>query len=52
MVCPREQKQMTTLNKQQVQDRLLAERAELASRQIARDLRRKATIDVREPKKP
>lgn len=52
MVCTREQKQMTTLNKQQVQDRLLAERAELASRQIARDLRRKATIDVREPKKP
>lgn len=52
MVCSREQKNMTTLNKQQVQDRLLAERVDLASRQVVRDLRRKATIDLRDPKTP
>jgi len=48
MICSKEQKNMTTLNKAQVQERLLGERVELASRQLVRDLRRKATIDLRE----
>ena len=52
MVCTREQKNMATLNKQAVQERLLAERAELASRQLVRDLRRRATIDLREGSRP
>jgi len=48
MVCSKEQKNVATLNKQAVQERLLSERAELASRQLLRDLRRRATIEMRE----
>jgi peptidyl-prolyl cis-trans isomerase SurA len=48
MICSKEQKNVATLNKQAVQERLLSERAELASRQLLRDLRRRATIELRE----
>ena len=47
MVCTREQKVMANLSKEEVQSRLLAERVELASRQLQQDLRRRATIDMR-----
>ena len=47
MICTREQKVMSTLSKDEVQTRLLAERVELSSRQLQQDLRRRATIDMR-----
>jgi peptidyl-prolyl cis-trans isomerase SurA len=47
ILCSREQKVLSTINRAEIQERLLAERVELASRQLQRDLRRKATIDMR-----
>jgi peptidyl-prolyl cis-trans isomerase SurA len=47
MVCSREQKNMASETSEDIQRRLLAERAELASRQLLRDLQRKAQIDLR-----
>lgn len=47
MVCSREEKNLGTLDKQQIANQLLSERIELASRQLLRDLRRRAVIDVR-----
>jgi peptidyl-prolyl cis-trans isomerase SurA len=47
IVCSREQKNLATQSKQEIKDRLLAERVELASRQLQRDLRRQAHIDIR-----
>lgn len=47
MVCTRDQKNMGEPNKQDVSDQLLSERIELASRQLLRDLRRRATIERR-----
>ncbi len=47
MICTREQKVMSTINREEIQTRLLAERAELASRQLQGDLRRRSTIDLR-----
>jgi peptidyl-prolyl cis-trans isomerase SurA len=35
------------LDKQQIANQLLSERIELASRQLLRDLRRRAVIDMR-----
>lgn len=47
MICTREQKVMANISKEEIQSRLLAERVELASRQLQQDLRRRATIDMR-----
>ena len=47
MVCAREAKNLGTLDKQQIANQLLSERIELASRQLLRDLRRRAVIDMR-----
>ena len=46
-VCGREQKNMATLSRPEVQRQLLNERVELLSRQMLRDLRRQANIDIR-----
>ncbi len=48
MVCSREEKNLAQQTKQEVHDRLLSERIELASRQLLRDLRRQARIDIRQ----
>lgn len=47
IVCSREQKNMASLSKQDIQRQLLGERVELLARQLQRDLRRQANIDVR-----
>ena len=47
MVCSREQKNAAAPNKEEVGQRLLQERVELASRQLQRDLRRRAMLDER-----
>ncbi len=47
MVCSREQKNMGTMSKQDIQRYLINERVELLSRQVLRDLRRQATIEMR-----
>lgn len=47
IVCSREQKNLAEMNKQGIQNRLLAERVELLSRQLQRTLRRQAAIDIR-----
>lgn len=47
IVCSRDQKNMAQLTREEIGSRLLAERAELTSRQLQRDLRRRAIIDVR-----
>jgi peptidyl-prolyl cis-trans isomerase SurA len=47
VVCAREQKNMAQLSDQEIHNRLLNERVELASRQLQRELRRRAIIDFR-----
>ena len=47
MVCSREQKNMATVSRQEVQRQIVNERVELLSRQMLRDLRRGANIDMR-----
>lgn len=47
IVCSRDQKNMAELNKEEISSGLLAERAELVSRQLQRELRRRSVIDVR-----
>ncbi len=47
MVCSSTQKNMAEGNKEEIGNRLLNERVELASRQLLRDLRRRAIIDIR-----
>jgi peptidyl-prolyl cis-trans isomerase SurA len=47
MVCSREQKNMGLPGRAEITDRLLNERIELASRQLMRDLQRRAMLDVR-----
>ena len=44
VVCSREQKNMAIQTKEDVRRRLITDRVELTSRQVMRDLRRKATI--------
>ncbi len=48
-VCSREQKNVGEITATDIQHRLLAERVEILSRQMMRDLHRKATIDLRDP---
>jgi peptidyl-prolyl cis-trans isomerase SurA len=45
MVCGREQKNFGLASKQEISARILNDRVELASRQLQRDLRRRAMID-------
>jgi peptidyl-prolyl cis-trans isomerase SurA len=47
IVCSREQKNLATQSKQEVQAQLLNERVELLSRQLLANIRRHATIDIR-----
>ncbi len=47
MVCAREHKNMATLSRQDIANQIQGDRIELLSRQILRDLRRGANIDIR-----
>jgi len=44
IVCSREQKNVATLTKEDIRRKLISDRVELASRQLQRELRRKADI--------
>jgi peptidyl-prolyl cis-trans isomerase SurA len=48
-VCSRETRNLAELTPEQARDRLLRERVELISRQVLRDLQRRAQIDIRSP---
>ncbi len=45
--CSREEKNLDQLTKKQIENRILAQRVELFSRQLQQDLRRQASIDLR-----
>jgi len=47
IVCSREEKNLATLTAQEMRQRILGQRVELASQQLQRDLRRQASIEVR-----
>jgi len=47
IVCSREQKNLAAMTPQETKQQILSERIELASRQLLRDLRRRATIEMR-----
>ena len=47
MVCSKETKTAAEPTKEEISNRLLGERVELASRQLQRDLRRRAVLDER-----
>ena len=47
MVCSREQRNLAELTPEQVKSQLLRDRVEILSRQLQRDLRRRATIEMR-----
>ncbi len=47
MICSREQKNLGVPNRKELADQILNERIELASRQLMRDLQRRALIDRR-----
>ncbi len=47
MVCSRDEKTAAAPSKEEITNRLLQERIELASRQLQRDLRRRAVLDER-----
>lgn len=47
IICSREEKNLAAMTTPEMRQRILGERVELASRQLQRDLRRQATIDVR-----
>ena len=47
MVCSRAQKNMATVTRQEVQRQIVAERRDMLSRQMLRDMRRSANIDMR-----
>ncbi|NBS44565.1 MAG: rotamase, partial [Acetobacteraceae bacterium] len=47
MVCAKETRNMAEANPQQARDILLRDRTELLSRQLQRDLRRRAQIEIR-----
>jgi peptidyl-prolyl cis-trans isomerase SurA len=49
VVCSREEKNLAQMSKEDIANHLLGERIELASRQLQRDLRRHAAIDMRKP---
>ena len=47
MVCTREQRNLAEITPEQAKQQLLRDRVELLSRQLQRDLRRRATIETR-----
>ncbi len=47
IVCSREEKNLATMTAAEERQKILSERVELVSRQLQRDLRRQATIDIR-----
>ena len=47
MICSREVKTQAAPTKEEISNRLLSERIELTSRQLQRDLRRRAVLDER-----
>ncbi len=47
MICSRDQKNLADASAEEIGNRLLNERVELVSRQVLRDLRRRAIIDMR-----
>jgi peptidyl-prolyl cis-trans isomerase SurA len=47
IVCSRDEKNLATMTDPEMRSRMLSERVELASRQLQRDLRRQAVIDIR-----
>jgi peptidyl-prolyl cis-trans isomerase SurA len=47
MVCSREQKNLAELTPDQAKQQMLRDRIELLSRQLQRDLRRRAVIEMR-----
>ena len=47
MVCSRDQKNMGVPDDKELADRIFNERVELASRQLMRDLQRRAVINLR-----
>jgi peptidyl-prolyl cis-trans isomerase SurA len=47
MVCSRQQKNLGLPSKAELTDRIISDRIELASRQLMRDLQRRALLDVR-----
>ena len=47
VICSRDQRNLAESNKEDISNRLLNQRVELVSRQLVRDLRRRATIDMR-----
>ncbi len=47
MICSSTQKNVAEADKKEISNRLLEERVELVSRQLLRDLRRRASIDMR-----
>jgi peptidyl-prolyl cis-trans isomerase SurA len=47
IVCSREQKNVAQMSDQEIHNKLVNDRAELASRQLVRELRRRAIIDFR-----
>jgi peptidyl-prolyl cis-trans isomerase SurA len=49
MVCSREQRNQAEITPEQARGQLIRDRAELLSRQLQRDLRRRAQIEMREP---
>jgi peptidyl-prolyl cis-trans isomerase SurA len=51
-VCSRETRNLAELTPEQARDRLLRERVELISRQVLRDLQRRAQIDIRGTEPP
>jgi len=47
-VCTREQKNLATPSRQEIERKLVNERVELLSRQLMRDLHRQANLDLRD----
>ncbi len=47
VVCSRDQKNLAQLSPDEIRAQILSERVELASRQLQRELRRRANIDMR-----
>lgn len=52
IVCSREEKNLNPIDPKQVKDQILEQRADLLSRQLLDDLRRKARIELRGGEKP
>ncbi|HEY8288163.1 MAG TPA: peptidylprolyl isomerase [Acetobacteraceae bacterium] len=49
VICTRGEKNMAAMTREEAQQKLVADRLELMSRQLLRDLHREATIEIRQP---